>query len=44
MGSNTPFLLSLLKLELLWEIRNTSLFFGKYPEKHVVTMIFCSDG
>ena len=44
MGSNTPFLLSLLNLELLWEIVSTSLFFGQNPEKHVVTMIIYFDG
>jgi hypothetical protein len=44
MGSNTPFLLSLLNLELLWEIVRTSLFLGHNPEKHVVTMIILIDG
>ena len=44
MGSNTPFLLSVLNLELLWEKESTSLFFGQISEKHVVTMIIKFDG
>ena len=44
MGSNTPILLSLLNLELMWEIASTSLFFGQMTEKHVVTMIIYFDG
>ena len=44
MGSNTPFLLSLLNLELLWEIVSTSLFFRILSQKHVVTMIINYDG